>query len=236
MRISINLIATNKYVSFLDEVANSIDQFFFRDSEVLAIVHTNMDLPEDLNKYSRIRFVKNQIEHEPWPAPTLKRFHYFLSAKDIIESTDYSFYIDVDSIFIRDADKSILPANGMIGTIHPCLFNGPGTPERNPESKAYIPYNAQSRYFCGGFFGGDSKSFLQFSETLRDNIETDLSKNIVAIWHDESHLNKMFYENPPAAVLDHPFAIGEGSGTVTDRTCVLFLDKSRRGGHEFFRN
>lgn len=223
-------------MSFLDEVANSIDQFFFRDSEVLSIVHTNRDLPEELNKYSRIRFVKNPIEHEPWPAPTLKRFHYFLSAKNIIESTDYSFYIDVDSIFIKDIDSNILPNTGMIGTIHPCLFSGPGTPERNPESKAYIPYGAQSRYFCGGFFGGDSTSFLQFSETLRNNIETDLTKNIVAIWHDESHLNKAFYANPPEAVLEHPFAVGEGNGIVTNKTHILFLDKNRRGGHEFFRN
>jgi hypothetical protein len=236
MRVSINLISTNKYVAFLDDIVSSIDQFFFKDCEVVVIVHTNMNLPESLSKYERIKFVKNEIKHEPWPAPTLKRFHYFLSASSIIETTDYSFYIDVDSLFIKNVESNILPDKGMIGTIHPCLFNGPGTPERNPDSMAGIPYGSKNRYFCGGFFGGDSDSFVRFSKDLMVMIDTDLAKNIMAIWHDESHLNKMFYENPPSVTLEHPFAIGEGTGIVTENTCVLFLDKNRRGGHEFFRN
>lgn len=235
MKISINLIATNKYMYFLEDVANSIDKFFFRDCEITVIVHTNLDIPETFSKYTRIKFVKNPIVHEEWPAPTLKRFSYFMSAKDFIESTDYSFYIDVDSIFIKDIDKTILPEEGMIGTIHPCLYNTTGTPDRNRESKAYIPHGSFNRYFCGGFFGGDSKSFLQFSDTLRNNIEIDLSKNIVAIWHDESHLNRFFYDTPPLVTLEYPFAVAETLQTPSKNSSILFLDKRKIGGSAFFR-
>ena len=150
--------------------------------------------------YKRIRFIKNEIKHEPWPFTTLKRFEYFLSAREEIADSDYSFYVDVDSLFIKEIQTSILSGKGMIGTIHPCLFVGPGSPERNPESKACIPMGSDSRYFCGGFFGGSSKEFIETSESILSNIQDDLQRGIIAVWHDESHLNKYFYDNPPFLV------------------------------------
>jgi len=45
MKIALNLIATNKYISFLDIVCPSIDEFFFPEAEITVIVHTNLDLP-----------------------------------------------------------------------------------------------------------------------------------------------------------------------------------------------
>ena len=120
------------------------------------------------------------FKHEPWPFTTLKRFEYFLSAREEILDSDYSFYVDVDSLFIKEIQTSILSGKGMIGTIHPCLFVGPGSPERNPESKACIPMGSDSRYFCGGFFGGSSKEFIETSESILSNIQDDLQRGIIA--------------------------------------------------------
>lgn len=235
MKIVLNLIATSKYISFLDIICPSVEEFFFPGAEVTVIVHTNLDLPDGLSSYKRIRFIKNEIQHEPWPFTTLKRFDYFLSAREELLGADYCFYVDVDSLFIKEISTDILKP-GMFGTIHPCLFVGPGSPERNPESKACIPIGSDSRYFCGGFFGGSSGEFIEMSEKILENIQNDLSRGIIAVWHDESHLNKYFYDNPPALVLDHPFAVAENMTPVKDGSSVLFLDKSVRGGHEFFRN
>ena len=124
----------------------------------------------------------------------------------------------------------------MIGTIHPCLFNGPGTPDRNPNSKAYIPHGSNNRYFCGGFIGGSTEDFIRASTIIRDNINDDLSRGVVAIWHDESHINKYFFENPPAVVLDRPFAVAENLTAPEDSSRILFVDKATRGGHDFFRS
>lgn len=234
MKICLNLIATNKYLSFLDIICPSIEDYFFPGSEVTVLVHTNLDLP-DLSNYSKIRFVKNSIEHEPWPFTTLRRFQYFLSAREILEEHDYCFYVDVDSLFLGEISGSLLPNEGMIGTIHPCLFQGPGTPERNPESKAYIPPEANNRYFCGGFFGGKTRNFVEASEFILQNIEDDLSRGIIAIWHDESHLNRYFLEKFPQIVLEPPFAVAENMTHRFPESKVLFLDKSSRGGHVFFR-
>ncbi len=234
--VSINVIATNKYVNFLPDLIKSIDDFLFKDSNILVIVHTNSSIDHINSNSKRIKILKNEIEHEPWPFTTLKRFHYFNKAKDLIEKSNYSFYIDADSLFIGEIKEDFLPDRGMMGTIHPCLFTGNGTPERNPKSKAFISPSENNRYFCGGFFGGDSRSFLEMSEKIFTNIEEDLSNDIIAIWHDESHINRFFLDNPPSRVLEPPFAVAESLTQTKEESKILFLDKSIKGGHDFFRN
>jgi hypothetical protein len=236
MKITLNLIATNKYLTFLEIICPTINDFFFPDEEIIVIVHTNLDLPENLKNYGRISFVKNHIEHEPWPSTTLKRFEYFLISRDCILQSDFSFYIDVDSVFIKKITNDILINRGMIGTIHPCLSNGPGTPERNHNSRAFISPDSINRYFCGGFFGGTSREFIDAAEVISTWIKDDLSRNVMAIWHDESHLNKYFFVNPPMLVLDVPFAVAENLTPQHENSRIKFLDKNKIGGHDYFRS
>ena len=54
MKISLNIIATNKYTFFVDEICESIDRLFFTESEILVIIHTNVEISSDLEKYKRI--------------------------------------------------------------------------------------------------------------------------------------------------------------------------------------
>ena len=237
-KILLNVIATNKYVQFLDDVIESASSFFFKQSSITIMVHTNMDIELIQEKYKgdRLKVIKNNIDHEEWPLTTLKRFHYFLSKRDVILENDFSFYIDVDSIFRGNVSELILPDSGMVGTIHPCLFEGSGTPERNPASRAFIPWGSNNKYFCGGFFGGDSSSFINASETIKRNIDLDLENGIIAIWHDESHINRFFFDNPPNVVLDNHFCAAEEQINIYPNAKICFLDKSRRGGHDFFRS
>lgn len=235
MKILLNLIATNRYIWFLDKISPSIDTFFFPSDEVTVLIHSNVQIPESLGSYGRLNFSINEISHEEWPFTTLKRFHYFLKAEKILSEHDYCFYIDVDSIFIKKIDHINISENGMFGTIHPCLFDDPGTPERNTNSLAYIPVGSNNRYFCGGFFGGHTKDFLEASMRIKNNIDADLSNGVIAVWHDESHLNHFFFHNPPSVVFDHPFAVAENLTKETDNSHIKFLDKSTIGGHDYFR-
>ena len=236
MKIILNLIATNKYINFLPEILDSVDLYFFPQSDVTVVIHTNVDIPEEMVENRRVSIKTNLIEHEPWPFTTLKRFHYFNTISEEILRSEYAFYIDVDSKFIKTIDDDILPKSGLIGTIHPCLFDGPGTPERNPNSEAYIPHGSNNRYFCGGFIGGSSEEFINMSREIIGRIQRDLEKDIIAVWHDESHINKYFYQNKPEVILDHPFAVAENLNEIREASRILFLDKSVRGGHDFFRN
>jgi hypothetical protein len=237
MKIAINIIATNKYLYFLEKLLNSIYSNFDDSHDISVIVYTNKEIPESIkNGKTNVRIIKSEIEHENWPYTTLKRFEYFMSESDFLLECDYCYYIDADSTFISRVGDVIFPESGMVGTIHPCLYNGPGTPERNPASKAFIPHGSNNRYYCGGFFGGSALDFVNMSRSIRDNINDDLSRNIIAVWHDESHINKYFYKNPPAVTLEPPFAVAEGLTEIKEDSKVLFLDKNLIGGHEFFRN
>lgn len=236
MKIALNLIATNKYTAFLPEIINSINEYFFRDCDVDVVIHTNQEIQKNVFGEIKPNLIINKIDHEPWPYTTLKRFHYFDGASDILLRSDYCFYIDVDSLFVKSINTDILPESGLIGTIHPCLYTGEGSPERNPASEAYIPYGSNNRYFCGGFIGGSSREFIEMSREIISRIQKDLENGIIAVWHDESHINKYFYQYPPSVILDHPFAAAENLTEIKQDTKILFLDKSVRGGHDFFRN
>lgn len=233
--IVINIIATNKYVSFLNRLCQSISENF-TDCNITIIVYTNVNLPETLStEIPSVKFIKSHIEHEPWPGPTLKRFNYFLNERSLILYNDFSYYIDADSIFIMDMENTIYPESGMVGTLHPCLYDTEGTPERNPNSKAYIPYGSNNNYYCGGFFGGRSEAFIKMSEDISKNIMDDLDRDIIALWHDESHLNRYFLDNQPEITLKHPYAIAETICTRHPESRILFLDKALIGGHSYFR-
>lgn len=236
MRIGLNLIATNKYFHFVPKILESIEKFFFINDDVTILIHTNMDTGNIISSRNNINIIKNEIEHEPWPFTTLKRFHYFSNAKIQMCECVLIFYIDVDSIFIGTIESSMLPKDGIFATLHPCLFQGEGTPERNPLSKAFIPIGSNNKYFCGGFFGGFKKEFYEMCEKIKDDIDSDLKNNYIAIWHDESHLNRFLYENPPSLILKPPFAVAENITQASKESKIIFLDKQKIGGHLFFRD
>ena len=162
MKIGINLIATGKYVDFLNPVIESARKNFFPSEEVFYIIHT-----DQMDREFPINSIVNRIDFEPWTNPTLKRFHYFLKVEEEIGKLDFCFYVDVDSLFVNIVDIHLKEMSGIIPTLHPGFYGTPGTPERRPESKAYIPPGSNNLYFCGGFFGGDSESFLKMCHSIK---------------------------------------------------------------------
>jgi hypothetical protein len=215
-KILLHLIATGKYDRYLGGIIDSARTNFFPDEYLEIVIYTDSEKFLELLD-SKIHCVK--IDHEPWPNPTLKRFHYFDMAAGLIGQSDFSFYIDVDSMFVKKLDfESIgLDENlrGMIGTLHPGYYGCNGTPERRPSSTAYIPYGSNNLYYCGGFFGGSSREFLKTIKLIEESIQKDLENGIIAIWHDESHLNKFFFHNPPG------FTLGRGLACPEER---MFID------------
>jgi hypothetical protein len=236
--ITLNLIATNKYTIFLDQIIESAVKFFMTDSLLKFIIYTDsLDIEEKEN----LKVV--HIEHEIWPGPTLKRFHYFCKGESLIEESDFSFYVDVDSTFTKEITSDIfggIRTDCIIGTLHPGFYNSIGTPERNHESTACIPYGSDNLYYCGGFFGADSASFIEMSKKISGNIDLDLDKNIIAIWHDESHLNKYFFETPPDIILGIGFTCPEEQ--IHDRIIlygqpsIVFINKGSDEKRNELRN
>lgn len=178
--IGILLIATWKYKKFINSTIQGIRKYFFNNCNVKIFLHT--DSSEHFNADQIV-----QIEHKPWPLITLFRFNNFLQNQEVYD-TDYLFYLDIDVKIQSHIDTDILSDFSVVQ--HWYYANNRGTPETNPKSKACIFNHENITYVAGGFYGGKKEYFLKASKIMNQNINEDYDNNIIALWHDESHLNR----------------------------------------------
>lgn len=201
MKIGLVVIATGKYTQFIPPLYKSVQKHFMKGHEVKIFVFTDGRVPENDN------IIRIEQEHLGWPGATLKRYHIFDNNKDVLSEMDCLYYCDADMRFVSDVGDEILPEtdilsnggdNGLVGTEHPGYHGDRrGTYETNTESTAYVAPNEGRHYFAGGFNGGTSEAFLKMSAHIRDCVDKDLEKDIIAVWHDESQMNRYFIDNPP---------------------------------------
>ena len=183
--IGILLISTWKYNRFISPIISDIKTHLFPNNKKTIYLHT------DSKEYYDVDKVLN-IEHKPWPMVTLSRFETFFNFRNEYH-TDYLFYLDVDCKIVSTVDNDILSDFTVVQ--HHWFIRTKGTPETNKKSLAYIDPKKSTIYIAGGFFGGTKKRFIDISEELSNNINIDLSANIIAIWHDESHLNRYYSDH-----------------------------------------
>lgn len=69
------------------------------------------------------------------------------------------------------------------------FIGGLGTWERNKLSRAFVPRRSRENYVCGGVWFGKNSEILKLCKELSIRINEDLESGIVAVYHDESHLN-----------------------------------------------
>ena len=73
---------------------------------------------------------------------------------------------------------------------------GLGAWETRPSSTAFVERKLRRGYFCGGIWWGTVSEILSLCESLASRIDLDSSRGVLAIWHDESHLNWWATTNP----------------------------------------
>jgi len=204
MTAGLLVIATNKYTSFLKDLLESADRYFLPNQEVEYFIFTTNDFI-DVESHRKINLIK--VSHKEWPWMTLGRYKIFSENRDRLSDMDYVYYCDADMRFCDVVGDEIL--SDRVATTHPGFCGGRGTPETNPDSLACV-YNSEAmQYFAGGFNGGSTEEYLKMAHELSVNIEKDLEKDIIAIWHDESHMNRYFIDNPPTKLLDPGYCYGE---------------------------
>lgn len=204
MKICILTIATNKYINFVQKLYDNIEEFFLPEHEKTCLLFTEHECETTDN----VRI--SHIEHEQWPIPTLKRYNYFIKEKEFILQHDYCFYFDVDMRIDKIIGNEIL--GDLVATKH---FYKVGEDvnkfsyERNPNSLAYIPFGQGKAYYAGGFNGGKTQNFIKMSEIIANNVNKDLQNSIIAVWHDESHMNRYMIDNPPTLELSSEYCYPE---------------------------
>lgn len=241
MSIAILYICTGKYSIFWDQFYQSCEQYFLAGHNKHYFVYTETLLPENVKENVSI------IHQEKlgWPGDTLMRFHMFSKLRDSLRAFDYIFFLNANAHFNKTIGDTILEnPDGEVDLVvvkHPffhCVTNPKDFPyERRKKSLAYVAQNHGEKYVMGGFNGGRSGAYLDLVETLKSQIDLDLEKNIVALWHDESHLNKYITKyTGKVKVLDYNYGFPEGHDLpLKDDVYLTFLDKSKFGGHDFLR-
>lgn len=219
-KIGLIIIATNKYITFLNNLLKSANIYFLPEEDVTYFIFTNKKI-EILD--SKRNIVLTNISHKEWPWMTLGRYEIFSKNRDIFSGIDYLYYCDVDMRFVDTVGSEIL--EDRVVTQHPFLCNTRGTPETNPLSLACVKPEERMQYFAGGFNGGSCKEFLKMSEILACNIEEDFKNNIISIWHDESHLNRYMIDNPPTKILDPGYCYAENLNIPYNKK-LLALEKN----------
>jgi hypothetical protein len=195
-KIGVFYIVTGRYKVFWPEFLESFKTKFLPEAERHIYLFTDEEeeffrnnLPADISlSYHR-------IEHQPWPFMTLMRYHLFMKHYEEWKDCDYIFFINSTYIFYKKVGTEILPGaehEYLVAAEHrQSVRRKPDcyTYDRNPASKAYIPYGQGSHYYAGGFNGGTVPAFKALCESIIQATDEDLSNDIIALWHDESHLN-----------------------------------------------
>lgn len=218
-KVGLLIIATNKYTTFLQKLISSADTYFLKNQEVTYFVFTN----QNINLQSNRNVLIIEIEHKDWPWMTLGRYDIFNNSNKTLKEMDYLYYCDVDMLFVDEVSDEIL--GERVATQHPGYTGVRGTPDTNPMCLAYVDPSEKMQYFAGGFNGGTSEEYLRMCSVLSKNIQTDYSKDIIAIWHDESHMNRYFIDNTPTVILSPSYCYPE-SVSIPYTKRLLALDKN----------
>lgn len=146
-----------------------------------------------------------------FPNATLKRYHLFTEQRQILSQYDYLFYSDVDMRFVAPVAEEEVFSDGITATLHPGYVGLSGTPETRPCSTACVS-GPLRHYFCGGFNGGRASEFLRLAVNIRAAVDADERSGVMAVWHDESHLNRYLLAHPPAKILSPAFCYPDVQG------------------------
>lgn len=234
MIVGILYICTGKYSIFWNSFYKSAKRYFLPGIEKKYYVFT--DDPK-IKPDEEIRtYYKNP---QGFPLDSLLRFDMFESISQDTKECDYLFFFNSNMEFRRTVTSDmILPTDeeGVVGVLHPGYYNSSTIKlpyEKHKRSTAYIPFHRgeEYHYFMGGVNGGTYKSFMQLISTCKENIHKDMNNKVLALYHDESHLNKYFH-GKRIKILPPTFGAPEDSKIIKDPYIVI-LNKIKHGGKYF---
>ena len=195
--IGILYVATGPYIVFWEQFYKSFEEHFLPQTEKHYYVFSDAtSIYAGDNERVHMTFLKA----EPWPLPTLLKYHRFLEIEEELRKHDYLYQANGNSSCVCDVlEENFLPrkelGEKLIFTRHIGYQNSKCWEfpyERDVTSAAYIPYNCGQTYVFGAMNGGCADAYIQMMKELDYQIIEDLKKNKIAKAHDESHVNHYF--------------------------------------------
>lgn len=209
MKVAIIFIGTAKYLNFLPNYYSNAEKFLFPSVEKQYFVFTDGELdglPDNITLIPQ--------EHLPFPYITLYRFDIIKRAIDKIEEYDYLLFMDADTKVVAPVEFGEIfdDKKPLTGAHHPCHALGmnphtkfPGAFETNPASLASVTHSDDtSTYWQACIWGGRMAEAKELVFELDRRVKVDESNGIIAVWHDESQINKYFIERKSMVNTIHP--------------------------------
>ena len=198
-KIGILYICTWRYVVFWEDFYKSSETYFCKDEEceIYYFVFTDS---KKIKFESNKRVHKIYQEHFKWPFPTLHRFKTFNKSKNRYKDMDYLYFFNANMLFVDYVGKEIFPDKNKSYSFcqHPGFYGKERSQfpyEEDKKSLAFVSKEEGKIYFMGSLNGGIRTEYLKVCEILEKKIDLDYKNKIIAIWHDESHLNRFAIDN-----------------------------------------
>jgi hypothetical protein len=227
-KVGILYICTGKYWRFWEGFYQSSEQLFLNDCDVEYFRFTDYE-PFLIGSTSNITSIYQ--ESLEWPLPTLLRYKTFYENRELFNNVDYLIFCNANLKFVDLITiDNLLDSKSMFATLHPGWYGKDYKKlpfETNENSLALVERGESSKYVCGGFNGGKRSSFLKMSKDLADAVESDLERDIIACWHDESHFNKFFNDQQEVFNLLSPSFCSPEIESLNLEKKVIVLDKPK---------
>ncbi|XP_078422720.1 N-acetyllactosaminide alpha-1,3-galactosyltransferase-like [Cetorhinus maximus] len=205
--IGLTVFAIGRYLDrYLKDFLESAEQHFMKGHRVIYYVMVDVasKVPALKMPSERTMIVIQVPKQSRWQDISMMRMYQI---NDLIQDrvqfqVTYLFCFDVDQVFVGRFGVEALADS--VAQIHAGFFTADRnkfTYERNPKSAAYIAPNEGDFYYHAAVFGGRPDLVLNLTRTCLEGIIRDKSKEIEAIWHDESHLNRYFLDHKPTMLL-----------------------------------
>lgn len=238
-KVAIVFIGTNKYADFFPKWKESVDKHFLNDCEKTILAFSD----EEKDYFLKDDVLLLKVPSVTWPLASLFRYKFvndFLKTHDTADSFDYIFYLDSDLFpYSTVTLKDIVNENkDLVGVHHPGNHQDPlwHTLESNESSNAFVAnglvaYGPEAVYHQGCLWGGTLERVTEMITTLDERIDDDISRGVMAVWYDESHMNWYFLNHlDEVNTLPFNFAFPENGSWSKDYPHIdiklLHIDKS----------
>ncbi|BDQ00535.1 hypothetical protein [Aquiluna sp. KACHI24] len=251
-KILVVTIATGKYLGYFERNLPGWRRAFGAAGEVTFQVLTDSirEGGHNLGPDVEVMFQK-QLE---WPMITLLRYEILLSQVNF-SSFDFVVWLDADMEAVGNVPASIFEHRSIVLARHPGYelpiirpsrkswpsrilsviailirantgYFALGDWECRESSTAFVPRKSRKSYVHGAVWLGPSMELREMCSLLAERTSEDLRNGIIAIWHDESHLN-WYAANFKPVLADLGFSDWEESTNFGTRpTIFLSQDKA----------
>lgn len=209
MKVAVLYIGIGKYIDFWKGFYVSCEEHFLKNVRKDYFVFSDAE-----HIFAEDEVHKIFQEDLGWPGNSLMRYTFFMKILSELGKYDYIYFFNGNVLFLQDiTEEEFCPQDDSLLVIeHHYFVDKPNEAfpyDRNEKSTAYIPFGEGEHYVCGGINGGKAETFINFVKTLYYQIEEDNKNGIVALWHDESHVNRYILDHKKIKLLPPSYCYPE---------------------------